>query len=280
MKHLLLALLVAVFGSTLLVDDAQARRFGGGSSFGMKRSTPPASAPKQNFNRQQPSATPAGQPGKRSWMGPLTGIAAGLGLAALFSHLGLGEEMADFVLLLLIAAAAIFLFKKFRRGAGAPAQRLQYAGASANTGMGVDAVQRDSAAAAFSGGASSALASEFDAETFVRQAKLNFIRLQTANDAGNLDDIREFVTPEVYAEVSLQIAERGGAAQQTDVIEFEAEALDVTEEGGRYIVSVRFSGLLREEKDASPAPFSELWHLIKPVQGDEGWRVAGIQQSA
>ncbi|MDR0702276.1 MAG: 39S ribosomal protein L45 [Azoarcus sp.] len=274
MKHALFAILIAVFSFSLLVDDAHARRFGGGSSFGMKRSLPPASAPKQNYNRQQQGTPSAGQPGRRSWMGPLAGLATGIGLAALLSHFGLGEEMAGFVMLLLFAAAALFLFRMFRRGMGV--QRLQYAGADAAAGQYDRAAALPGATAA----AAPTLAEDFDAEAFVRQAKINFIRLQTANDAGNLDDIREFVTPEVFAEISVQITERSGAAQQTDVVELDAEVMDVAEESGRYIVSVRFSGLLREEKDASPAPFSEIWHLVKPVRGGEGWRVAGIQQIA
>ncbi|MDR3213151.1 MAG: 39S ribosomal protein L45 [Azoarcus sp.] len=274
MKHVLFALLIAVFSLSFLADDAYAARFGGGRSFGMKRSTPPASAPRQNNNRPQQGTPPAGG---RSWMGPLAGLATGIGLAALLSHFGLGEDMASFVMLLLLAAAAVFLFRKLRRG-NVPAQRLQYAGAP----MGGN--QHDRAATAFSGATGSAIspvsAGDFDVETFIREAKLNFIRLQTANDAGNLDDIREFTTPEVYAEISLQTGERGGAAQQTDVVELDAEVVDLAEENGRYVVSVRFSGLLREEKDATPAPFAETWHLVKPMQGGEGWRIAGIQQAA
>jgi len=63
----------------------------------------------------------------------------------------------------------------------------------------------------------SILPSGFDAEAFVRQAKVNFLRLQAANDAGNLDDIREFTSPEMYAEIKLDIDERHGATQRTEV---------------------------------------------------------------
>ena len=119
----------------------------------------------------------------------------------------------------------------------------------------------------------------FDAEGFARQAKLNFIRLQTANDSANLEDLREFTTPEVYAEISMQIAERGDAPQRTDVVELNAEVIEVVEESDRYIVSVRFTGLLREDEAAAPAALDEVWHLVKPVSGDAGWRVAGIQQA-
>src|SRR5690606_11754437 len=80
---------------------------------------------------------------------------------------------------------------------------------------------------------------DFDRDGFARQAKLNFIRLQAANDTGNVDDLREFTTPEVFAELQMQLSERGGAEQRTDVVELNAEVLDVAEEDGRYIVSVR-----------------------------------------
>jgi predicted lipid-binding transport protein (Tim44 family) len=112
----------------------------------------------------------------------------------------------------------------------------------------------------------------------VRIAKLNFIRLQAANDAKNLDDMREFTSPELFAEIKLQMDERGNAPQQTDVVMLNAELLEVITEGNRHIASVRFSGLIREEAGAAPAQFEEVWHLIKPVEGDKGWTIAGIQQ--
>lgn len=291
MKQLFLTLLVTVFTFGVAIPEAEAKRLGGGSSFGMKRqATPPAAAPQQ---RATPPSTAAAQP-RRSWMGPIAGLAAGLGLAALFSHLGLGEGMANFVMIALLVVGAVLLFKFLSRRFGAQAgnRPMQYAGAGAASGgnaAGNTAFTPPVAAAngGFGGGAdaaaqsssvAAAVASGFDAEGFARQAKLNFIRLQAANDAGNLDDLREFTTPEVYAEISMQIAERGSAAQRTDVVELNAEVFDVAEEADRYIVSVNFTGLLREEDGAAPAPFAEVWHLTKPVSGDGGWRVAGIQQ--
>ena len=117
----------------------------------------------------------------------------------------------------------------------------------------------------------------FDTEGFVRNAKVNFIRLQAANDAGNLDDIREFTSPEMFAEIKLGFGERHGAAQETDVAQLNAEVLDVTEESSRYIVSVRFTGLISENK-AAAEPFDEIWHMTKPIDGSRGWVLAGIQQ--
>ncbi|MDO9596442.1 MAG: TIM44-like domain-containing protein [Azoarcus sp.] len=289
MKQLFLTLIVTLFTFGVVVPEAEAKRLGGGSSFGMKRqATPPAAAPQQNMTRPQnaaPAAGAAAQP-KRSWMGPIAGLAAGLGLAALFSHLGMGEELASFMMIALLVVGAVILFKLlFRRGNAQTAPRgMQYAGAAAGSGN-VAGPTPDFAAPASSSGAetpasvAAAVASGFDAEGFARQAKLNFIRLQAANDARNLDDIREFTTPEVYAEISMQIGERGTAPQRTDVVELNAEVFDVVEEADRYIVSVHFNGLLREEDGAAPAPFDETWHLTKPLSGDAGWRIAGIQQN-
>lgn len=290
MKHLFLTLIVAILSFGFAPPEAEAKRLGGGSSFGMKRQATPTTQPRQPAATPQQSpagATPAAQP-KRSWMGPIAGLAAGLGLAALFSHLGMGEGFANFVMILLLAAAAFFVFRLiFRRGTAAKqqGQGLQYAGAPGNA---ADSVRPFEAQQAFGGsaqpavensGLAKAIASGFDVDGFARQAKLNFIRLQAANDSANLDDLREFTTPEVFAELCMQLNERGGAAQRTDVVELNAEVIDVAEEDQRYVVSVRFSGLLREEADAAPAAFDEIWHLTKAASGSGGWLIAGIQQA-
>jgi predicted lipid-binding transport protein (Tim44 family) len=119
---------------------------------------------------------------------------------------------------------------------------------------------------------------DFDTAGFVRNAKIQFIRLQAANDAGNLDDIREFTTPEMFAEVKMSISERGSALQETDVVQIDADVIEVVEEDSRYVVSVRFSGLIREDKDGPAEQIDEIWHLVKPRDGKGGWLLAGIQQ--
>lgn len=127
--------------------------------------------------------------------------------------------------------------------------------------------------------AANGIPADFDVDGFLRQAKLNFVRLQAANDRGDMADIAQFTTPEVFAEIQMQHRERGQAAQQTDVVTLNAELLEIAEEAGRYIASVRYFGQLREEVDAAPADFDEMWHLVKPKDGSRGWQVAGIQQA-
>jgi len=236
-----------------------------------RQATPPAAA-----------GQPAAQP-KRSWMGPLAGLAAGLGLAALASHFGFGEELASFMMMALLAMVVIGVIGYFMRKKAAAQgnQGMQYAGAGAP--FGGNAPQREftpagGAAAAPVANSAGNIPADFDVDGFVRNAKVNFIRLQAANDAGNLDDIREFTSPEMFAEIKMGIDERKGAKQTTDVAQLNAEVLDVAEEAGRYIVSVHFNGLIREEDGAAAQPFAEVWHMAKPRDGSRGWVLAGIQQ--
>lgn len=305
MKSFALLSAAVLLGFSLVTGDAEAaKRLGSGKSSGMQRESvtapqkspaaTPAPAPSQ---AAAPAAKPQAAPGaaqpqpKRSWMGPLAGLAAGLGLAALASHFGFGEELASMLMIGLLVMAVIVVIGFIMRRRAAAAQGvggqggMQYAGAGNWQG---GAAPGHEHLAPVSGGAAPVAAASpnasipagFDVEGFVRNAKVYFIRLQAANDAGNLEDVREFTTPEMFAEVKMAMAERAGAAQTTDVVAVDAEVLDVAEEGSRYIVSVRFSGLIREAQDAGAEPFDEIWHMVKPVDGSRGWTLAGIQQVA
>lgn len=287
MKNFILSLIAVVVTLGFGIPDVEAKRLGGGSSLGMQRQATPSQAPRQSTTtspQQTTQGATATTPPKRSWMGPLAGLAAGLGLAALFSHLGMGEELASIVMIALLAFGALMLFRLLtRRNAGIQGQGaspMQYAGAGTASAPDSPPLANVGFPAGSSDAVAPALPHDFDAAGFVRQAKVHFIRLQAAHDAGNLDDIREFTTPEMFAEIRLQMADRGSAEQRTDVVELNADVLEVAEEAQRYIVSVRFNGLLREETNAAPAPFDEIWHLTKPRTGSGGWVVAGIQQVA
>jgi len=106
------------------------------------------------------------------------------------------------------------------------------------------------------------------------------LRLQAANDAGNLDDIRQFTTPEMYAELKLEMAGRGAVVQKNDVISLTAQVIEVDENAERYLVSVRFTGMIRDDSGAPEESFDEIWHLMKSRQDSGGWVLAGIQQTA
>jgi len=335
MKRFAVIAIVLAFATTLWSDFADAKRLGGSRSLGMQRSAPvqkAAPAPQSPSAAQQPAkptaqpapqtpAQPAPQAGGSRWLGPLAGLAAGIGLAALASHFGFGEQMANGLMIALLVMVGIVVFGWLIRRvlpspatatAGGPGgidmarSRVDMArdtwqpvdgSASASATTASAATEAPHAAAdapdtAFGHHPDNAVMVEtadetlhtftlpagFDAGAFVRQAKVNFIRLQAANDEGNLDDLREFTTPEVYAELKLDIDARKGAAQKTEVIDLEAAIIDYAEEPDRWVVSVLYSGRLYEDAGVVANDLNEVWHLVKPNTGKSGWLVAGIQQ--
>ncbi|MHB9118064.1 MAG: Tim44 domain-containing protein [Burkholderiales bacterium] len=277
MRKLFAFFVVALVSFGLSVNDADARRFGGGSSFGKQR---------QSFSRQAlpqkpvqaPAAAPA--PSRNRWLGPLAGLAAGGLLASLFMGHGFdGIKGLDILLILLLAGGAFFIIRALRRTPAPSMQAAPYAGAGTFDGMadraGAGAMAGDMPATPSFGGRPAG----FQDEAYLREAKGHFIRLQAANDAKDLNDIREYTTPAVFSEIALQMQERGEQPQKTEVVTLNADMVDVVTEGDLVIASVRFSGLIREEAGAGASPFDEVWHIQKSLsQPNANWYIAGIQQ--
>ncbi len=317
-KPWIAAWMVAVSLSLSLAPGlTEAKRLGGGGSSGMQRAAPthtaPTAPPARPAQPAQASPTPASPApaaaGKRSWLGPIAGLAAGLGIAALMSHFGMGEGLGNLLTIALLAFGAVFLvrFLMQRFGGGRNAGPQAVAAGAQSTPAGgaqvawpvADAspMQRNlpepaasgalnaygqplaaSAAALSAPLAPVALPADFDRAGFERIAKMIFIRMQAANDTLNLDDLRQFTTPEMFAAFKLDLLDRDSKLQVTEVLKVEAEVLELAREGGRQIVSVRYHGTLREEAGAAPTDFDEVWHLVKPDDDSGPWVIAGIQQ--
>lgn len=290
-----LAFLILLAGLGMAAADADAaRRFGGGGNLGRQRPAPtlreapkpapaatPAPATAAKPAQAAPATAPAPQPSFMSrWGGVLAGLGLGALVGALFGgHLGTG--MGSLVLLLLVAGIGFMLFRAFagRRDSQPRAQFAAIGSALPSAAAGEDRFAPSSSAAA--NGAPSALPPEFEVEPFLRAGKTSFIRLQAANDAGDLDDIRDYTTPEMYAEIAMQVRERGGAPQRTEVVTLDAQLVEAVVEGDYAVASVRFSGAMREEPAANAEPFDEIWHVRKDLRDPKGaWLIAGIQQVA
>jgi predicted lipid-binding transport protein (Tim44 family) len=305
-----LAMVGVLVAGSFASFDAEARRMGGGRSVGKQSSvasqrsaTPPpaqptpAQQPGQAQRAQPATPTPApaaAAPARNRWLGPIAGLAAGLGIAALLSHFGLGEAfagaMANAIVIALIAFVAIWLIRKFmnRRRGVQPA--LQTGGLSQMSSgypqeprytappTGQYLAPQANALSTPQIGVAPSIPADFDTEAFLRNSKVYFVRLQAAWDAGNMDDIREFTTPEMFAEIRVDLAGRGAQPNQTDVVQLNADLLDVAEQSQDYLASVRFSGLIRESQGAAAEPFAEIWNLSKSRTTGEGWLLAGIQQ--
>ena len=335
-----IAMVVAACTAAMLVSlDADAKRIGSGRSVGSTRdvatqrqmtpapaatpapTTPaaaaaPAAAGMPAAAAAKAAAPAAAQQGWRRWMGPIAGIAAGLGIAALMSHLGLSEAFGNFLLIALLVVAAIVVVRLImsrKRAAQQPAQNLQYASAPAGSAGGPgafgDAGGTAGSTGAFGGGSigqaipgtpgamaggygaagsmAGAAAAQaggnrpypagFDPEPFLQQAKINFAELQRAYDQADTETLRDVMTPEMFAEISGDIAAQA-TQQPTVIVRLDAEILEVVTDGDFHWATVRFHGLSREDGIETPQPFDEAWNLRKAVDGSSGWLLAGIQQ--
>lgn len=119
---------------------------------------------------------------------------------------------------------------------------------------------------------------DFDMDTFLRQSKSSFVRMQAAWDKADTTDLQKFTTPQVFAELSVQVQAKGPSTDQTEVVSIAAELLGIDTMGDHYLASVKFTGMIKSTPTAMAEPFAEVWNLAKPLDGSSGWLLAGIQQ--
>jgi predicted lipid-binding transport protein (Tim44 family) len=278
MRSFFLLLITIICTIGIFINNAEAKRFGGGKSFGMQRSSTTSqflNSPRSFANNvQQPFST------AKKWLAPLAGLALGGLLASLLMGNGIGSG----ILTWLIVGSVIFLLFNLIRRKMQPvenSQPLHHAYQSRSHANNYQSSYQENHQAHQTMDTQAPLnnnfsnISNFNHEEFLRDAKVKFIRLQSAYDQKNLNDLREFTTPEVFAEIQLQLHERNNADNKTDVIHLDAELLEATTEFQIPIASVRFSGTLRE--DDNEVTLNETWHFRKNQQGSD-WLVAGIQQ--
>jgi predicted lipid-binding transport protein (Tim44 family) len=317
MKKLLVTMMLAVTALSLVSEAIARPMGGGRSfgrqsqSVRQMRAPAPAPAPYQQpqYQRQAqpaPMAPRAPVPQRSGmWKGLLGGALLGLGLGAMLSHFGIGGAMASalssILMLVLLALAVMFIVRMFRRK-DTPANPT-FTGFNPNpmpasatpeigSGLGQSGYQPNAYAPGSFQPASSGVSLDkggaaahqawgvppgFDTEAFLRQAKSMFIRMQAAWDKGDVADLSEFTSPEVFAELKMQIQERGGS-DFTDVVSIDAQLLGIETTERDYLASVQFNGMIRNAPNAPAEPFVEVWNMAKPINGSGGWVLAGIQQ--
>lgn len=300
MKTLIVAMLTLfVAGATLLPEPADAKRFGGGRSLGKQFSMPrqaqtPRQAPQQRPRQDQATAAAgrqgaAGRSGASRWLGPLAGLAAGGLLASLFfGDAFQGFQFMDFLLIALLVFGGVMLFKMLRRNGAAtgarPAAAVPY-GRSA-TGAPPPPLGGHAPAGGAAGdprqGAVPGDGEQphwFDGAAFVEGAKTHFIRLQAAWDRSDFRDIRDYTSPELFAELKREREAMGDAPNDTEVVTLSAELLGTRRDDDRVVASIRFTGLIREEASGTANPLDEVWHVAHDWASPSGdWVIVGIQQ--
>ncbi len=275
------SLTAVILGLGLLLltmpDLADAKRLGGGGSFGSKPSysksyqkpTAPSSTPTQ---QAAPGASPMG--GRGMFGGMLGGMLMGGLLGSLF--FGGGFSGISLIDILLIGGGLFLLFKFLRsrqpvpQTAGGPG-RVHDMQRGAWDNLRSSQHQTASAAESYPPG--------FDAKEFLDGAKAAYTRMQASWDSRDLDDLKQFTSAEVFAEIQAQAAADPGPGK-TEILLLEARLLEVKTIGNQTIATVLFDAMLREDSAASPAEqVREAWHFSRyETGGGSHWVVEGIQQ--
>jgi predicted lipid-binding transport protein (Tim44 family) len=277
MQRVLSIFMALCIGLTLSLD-ANAKRFGGGKSFGSAPSHQTRQAPQQTQAAPtQAGKTPAAASGASRWLGPLAGLAAGGLLASMF--MGDGFEGIQFMDILIFGGIAFLLFRFLA------ARRRQQQPAMA----GHAPMQREMPAqqSIFGGSASPAAAAPvikapawFNEQNFVAAAREHFLSLQQHWDANEMDKIAEFVTPQLHEFLKRERAEIGDAYQSTYIDDLQIQLDGVDDQADKTIATLTFVGVSKDSRFDQGEPFSESWRLERAQGENQPWLVAGIRQNA
>lgn len=303
------------FAMTLLmtgIQEAQAKRMGGGRSFGSKpsysapyqRSTSPGaiSQPTRSASQQQAAAqnqaARQGLAGRGGLMGMLGGLALGGLLGSMF--FGGAFENLNMMDILVFAGIAFLLFRLFRAKqrqqpvAGNAYGRTSHSGpvtpneysdtpatGAKSAGFNTDLLfGKNAPAPAFdhpNGGTELQVPADFDQKTFLAGAESAFRYLQSAWDSRDLAAIRGLTTDKVFAEIQDQLR-ASDANNKTEILKVTSELLEVREQGSELEAVVLFDSLMRED-EGDTQQVREVWHFTKPVNSKQPkWFLDGIQQ--
>jgi predicted lipid-binding transport protein (Tim44 family) len=322
MNKLVISLLALAM---LTCNVAYAKKMGGGKSMGKQSSTvtnnqnslppkPDATPVGQNASSAaKPNAAPANtpapaQPSRFGGMGGiLGGVAAGIGLRYLFSHMGMGgmgdglaSMLSGILMIAVVGFLVMFLIRRFgskSNMAYAPATPgiFNNANVEPNLNRGWNSTSPSinqephfkssnlatpvlESVGHGSNQSDISPSNMSDKESFLQNAKALFIQLQEASDQQNLEKLKEYTTPELFELLRQDMLSRVSAYSFTQVLTLAADLIAVEEDGKEYLASTRFSGSLREEKVGPISEFQEVWNWVKPIQGNTGWLLCGIQQ--
>lgn len=295
--------LIALYLSLGGMPDAEAKRFGGGSSFGgrssysapYKRSAIP---PSRSINQQQASAQNQAARQGMANRGGLMGLLGGLALGGLLGSLFFGGafENLNFMDILVFGGIAFLLYKLFSAKAGA-AQRPAYSRTADNygesqpvqsnpAGFNTDVLfnkdKKQPAGQNFQADTglnnTVSVPEGFDQQAFLSGAKIAFTTLQKAWDERDLAEIRGLSTDKVFAEIQEQL-KASTDENHTGILKLDAELLEVREIGSELEAVVLFDSIMREDINSQTEQVREVWHFVKPkISIQTKWLLDGIQQ--
>jgi predicted lipid-binding transport protein (Tim44 family) len=268
------------------IEQAEARRMGGGRSFGSspsyQRSAPQPSSPQRTQPSPQSPATPAAAP--RPFGGMLGGLLMGGLIGSLLfggMHSWGGPGLLD---ILIIGGLLFFLFRflKARRMATQEAGQASFSTGLdsqqtwGSAGSGYGAIQGTEVPAASE---EVNIPQDFDQKDFMKGAKAAYTRLQSSWDKRDLEDIRHFTSKEVWEEINRQ-AQEDPKPSKTEILRVNTRLLEVASSNSHTVASVLFDVMMRESKEEDTAKeVREIWHFSKDDKDSKSfWVLEGIQQ--
>lgn len=280
MQRFLTIALALCLGLTFSLD-ADARRFGGGKSFGgMKQ------RPAQQQQQQKPAAAPAKQPaaaGAKPAFGGMGGMLMGMAAGGLLASMFMGEgfeglKMMDMLIFGLIAFVIFKLIASRRRqmpqtatAGGPPMQREAHTPTENIFGSAAPAAAVKPVINA---------PAWFNETSFLQAAEGHFNTLQQHWDANEMQLISEFVTPELLTFLSNERSSLGDGMQSTYIDDLSVELDSVEEENTLTVATLTFHGVAKTSRFDQGESFSESWRMERQQGENQPWLIAGIRQNA
>ncbi|GAB2657437.1 Tim44 domain-containing protein [Vibrio panuliri] len=292
MKRLFsLVALLMVSVSVVVAPVAEAKRFGGGKSFGKSFKTAPApKQQKQNTNTIGKEQAAKQSSSKKGLMGGILGglLAGGL-LAAFFGGAFEGIQFMD---ILIIGLIAFVIFKLMRGMLGAKQgsmnqQRQQHAYGGSTPKFEQPNVHNFEQPQNVNQGGFGGFGAQtdvphnyppgFDQAAFVNGAREHYRILQGAWNHNQLDTIEEYVSPSLYTDLVQERAKLDGD-QHTDVMYVDAEIVRADYDASKAQLSLQFSGRYRDAVEGIEEDITDIWHLERDLTAPNApWLIVGIQ---
>ncbi|GGB51007.1 preprotein translocase subunit Tim44 [Oceanisphaera marina] len=286
-KLLTLFTLIFAIGVTATAFDAEARKMGGGRSMGKSYKTAPAQPAKQQTAGQNTAGQTQTPKKSGGLMGGLLGglLAGGLIAALMGSGAFEGFQIMDFLMIAGLAFVAFKIFGALRKGkAQAQPPLTAYSGPQQFEAPKEQPLTSSSPTAVASGFAASDvpfnLPPNFDMQAFLQGSREHYRTLQEAWNKDDLEKIREYVTPELFADLSKERATLSGE-QHTEVMFVDAELVRADHTSYHAQVSLKFSGRYRDSQEGVEQDIKEVWHLERDLTKENApWLIVGLEDEA
>lgn len=269
---------------TLLFSvQAEAKRFGGGKSFGQSYRTAPAQPTQKAAPNNSTQANPAAAQKGSMLKGMLGGLLAGGLLAWLFSNGAFeGLQLMDIILLVGVGFLIFSFLRKMRRSQSS--EPAAY-GASSNGAFRQSSFETERTTSAHEHSSSHqslnaeipfSLPENFDIEQFTSTAREHYALLQKAWDDNDFVVIQEYVSPELFNALKQERLNEGES--KTEILFLDAQLVRANQQSQTAELSLLFTGKCKDLMTGEEDLIRDIWHLQRNLQQNNSpWIIVGIQ---